>query len=137
MKDTWIWFKPHPEDDGLGTKWEKVAAIGKYLKESLPGCNQIIKHFSYNREIRPWRVGSGSVLIIVINRIGELSALLYEEKHAGRYGLVVHNGYGDWGNTTPVTSRQLNHKSRSEVVNTYEIPPYLDITEYLKNKRGG
>lgn len=140
MKETWVCFKPQPISDELGTRWEKLNAIEKCLKELLPGCNRIIRHIYYEGETKPWGVDPGSLLIIVINRIGnrigDLSAVLYEEKDVGRYELVVDTGYDKGKDRTPVTSYQLKRKSRSEIVNMYEIPPFLDIKKYL-NKRGG
>lgn len=137
MKETWVCFKPQPRGDELWTMWEKLNAIKKCLKKLLPGCNRIIRHIYYEGEIKPWGAHPGSALIIVINRIGGLSALLYDEqKDVGRYELVVDKGYDKEKDRTPVTSYQLDHKSRSEIVTIYKIPPHLDIKKYL-NKRGG
>lgn len=136
MKDTWILFTPDPINDELGTRYEKIDAIIKCLKESFPGCKKIIKTHRYTkclgkRRRRNWQEEEKTFLLIYTNRIGGLMALLYEEKDAGVYDLFVIDRKYD---RTPVTHYSLDDESREHIIDMYKIPRRLDIRKYLNRK---
>jgi len=135
MKSTWIWFKPGLETDGLGTVNEKMVAIEKCVKELIRGCRRIFKMISYAQDPKEWGVAVNSGLIVIVNHIEGLSAVLYEEESAGHYSLTVDEGIGEGYRRTPVTDRPLDSKRRSEIVNMYKLPHFLDIRKYLNHER--
>lgn len=128
--ETWIVFETEPT-------YEKIEAIKKCLKESFPGCKEIIRADCYRR---PWisrALKEFSGLLIRINYIEGLLAVLYEEKGEWQYDLVVFNKNKE-ERKTPVTHYSLdreNEINRYWVVSKFNLPISLDIKKYLNRKK--
>ncbi len=118
-------------------KEEKKKAIMKCLTESFPGC-RIIKYPNYyttTYEIaRSWGRGrqtpGETFLLIYLERIGDLSVILYEEKEPGIYELFIDNDMNRYN--TPVTHHRLSHKTRDDIVDMYKIPRRLGTVSIFK-----
>jgi hypothetical protein len=135
---TWFLFKIKPEyDNKVVMIEEKKKAIIKCLKDSFPGYRIIGYPYYYTtteESVRNWprrrQTPGETFLLIVMDRIGDLSVLRYEEKKLGIYELFVDNDMH--GYNTPVTHHRLAHESRYAIIEKYRIPLILDTTSVLK-----
>ncbi len=129
--ETWILFRTE-------STYEKAEAIKKCLKESFPGCKEIIRADFYRRPRVSRYLEEFSGILVRINYIEGLSAVLYEETGAWQYDLVVLNMNKEM-RETPVTHHSLDSKtyevSRDWVVSKFKLPRTLNIKKYLDRKK--
>ena len=125
-KTTWIYFIPNPETDEIASKEEKVEALKKCLKESIPNL-RIKSVISYHREEPINGLKPIKGLIFITDRIDGIVTARYEKKCEGIYSHM----YDVTSDSMHESSEGLNEVKLPEMI-SYEL--YLPEVKALKLK---